>query len=81
MVYSIQPTDGKKSKGSVFTASQTQEHQMEACKYKGWLLTLQAQSSLMGTLTKYVNLGQKLDISEPALQSRGCQAAELRSTG
>lgn len=41
---------------------------------------LQAQSSLMGTLTKYVNLDQKFDVSEPAIQSGGCHDAELLGT-
>jgi hypothetical protein len=41
---------------------------------------LQAQSALMETLVRHVNLGQKFDVSERAIQIGGCHDAELLGT-
>jgi hypothetical protein len=40
-------------------------------------LTLEAQIGLIGSLRKYVNLGQKFAVREPCLLSWGCHATEL----
>lgn len=61
----------------MFTTGQTQEHRKKALNWS----PADAAGPECSNGNSNVNLGQKFEVSEPDLQSRGCRVAELSGTG